>query len=203
MMLRHIGQAEVATKISNAWLRALEDGMHTADIFREGFSAKRLGTQAFAQAIIDRLGETPVHLQAEKQGSGLVIQLPDYQRENPVKELVGVDIFLDWTGSPVETLGDELAYLAGPDLQLKMITNRGVKVYPGGQPDTFCTDHWRCRFVAANAQVDGDNKIFAPIRYEHILELLSRLHTAGLQAVKTEQLYLFDGKRGFSLGQGE
>ncbi len=203
MMLRHIGQADIATTISNAWLRALEDGMHTADIFQEGFSAKKLGTQAFAQAVIDRLGETPVHLQPEKPGSGLTIHLPEYKRENPVKELVGVDVFLDWTGSSVEALGDELVYFAGPDLQLKMITNRGVKVYPGGQPDTFCTDHWRCRFVAANAPVDGDSKLFAPIRYEHILDLLSKLHVAGLQTVKTEQLYLFDGKRGFSLGQGE
>ena len=35
MMLVHIGQAEVAEKIHNAWLKTLEDGFHTAEIASE------------------------------------------------------------------------------------------------------------------------------------------------------------------------
>ena len=33
MMLNHIGQNEVASKVQNAWLKTLEDGIHTYDIY--------------------------------------------------------------------------------------------------------------------------------------------------------------------------
>jgi len=36
MMLVHIGQAEIAARVHNAWLRTLEEGIHTYDIFQEG-----------------------------------------------------------------------------------------------------------------------------------------------------------------------
>ena len=73
-----------------------------------------------------------------------------------------------------------------------MITNRGVKVYPDGLPETFCTDHWRCRFVAENDAT-----------FDQVLGLLRSLDGVGLEVVKTEHLYTWDGERGFSLGQGE
>jgi isocitrate dehydrogenase len=76
-----------------------------------------------------------------------------------------------------------------------MITNRGVKVYPDGFPESFCTDHWRCRFVAS------DDK--ATLQNEDILELLKNIHGGGFDFIKTEHLYTFDGERGYSLGQGE
>jgi isocitrate dehydrogenase len=84
-----------------------------------------------------------------------------------------------------------------------MITNRGVKVYPEGIKETYCTDHWRCRFVGMGAQISGPELSYAPITYEHIVALLSKLHHLGFDVIKTENLYEFDGKRGFSLGQGE
>ena len=76
-----------------------------------------------------------------------------------------------------------------------MITNRGVKVYPDGFPETFCTDHWRCRFVSVESG--------APVDHATVLRLLSRVHEHGLDFIKTEHLYAFDGERGYSLGQGE
>ena len=36
MMLVHIGQPEVAERVHNAWLRTIEDGIHTYDIFTRG-----------------------------------------------------------------------------------------------------------------------------------------------------------------------
>ncbi len=74
-----------------------------------------------------------------------------------------------------------------------MITNRGVKVYPDGQPETFCTDHWRCRFMAP--EKDTAN-------HAQVIELLRQLEEAGLDFIKTEQLYRINGERGYSLGQG-
>jgi isocitrate dehydrogenase len=76
-----------------------------------------------------------------------------------------------------------------------MITNRGVKVWPEGLPETFCTDHWRCRFLPA-----GDS---ASVSHAAILALLARINAAGLDFIKTEHLYTFDGERGYTLGQGE
>ena len=113
------------------------------------------------------------------------------------KELTGVDVFLDWVDSNRDpnVLGEQLQQIAGPDMKLKMITNRGVKVFPDGLPETFCTDHWRCRFVAADGQ--------SPVSHPQVIALLNRHAEAGLDFIKTEHLYTFDGERGYSLGQGE
>ena len=62
-----------------------------------------------------------------------------------------------------------------------------------GLPETFCTDHWRCRFMAEGREV-GREKIVA---------LLGRFAGAGLDFIKTENLCTFDGVPGFSLGQGQ
>jgi isocitrate dehydrogenase len=83
---------------------------------------------------------------------------------------------------------------AGEPLQLMMVTNRGVKVFPEGHPETCCTDHWRCRFVREDR---------GPNEHRQVLSLLHRLEQAGFDFIKTEHLYLFDGLPGYSLGQGE
>jgi len=125
MMLAHIGQAEVADKIKNAWLTTLEDGIHTGDIYQEGVSAKKVNTEEFADAIIERLGKTPSKLpmSAISKGSG-VINIPMYERKETVKQLTGVDVFIDWPGSDPNVIGEGLANIESPGLKLKMITNR-------------------------------------------------------------------------------
>jgi isocitrate dehydrogenase len=75
-----------------------------------------------------------------------------------------------------------------------MITNRGVKVWPGGLPETFCTDHWRCRFMAEQGKT---------LSHAAIAELLGRLAKAGVDFIKTEHLCTFNGEPGYSLGQGQ
>ena len=111
------------------------------------------------------------------------------------KTLVGVDVFLDWNeaGRDPDVLGKSLEALAGPDFRLALVTNRGVKVYPHGNPATLRTDHWRCRFPAVAEGIDGTA----------IPRLLLRIAEAGFDAVKTEHLYAFDGVRGYSQAQGE
>jgi isocitrate dehydrogenase len=193
MMLEHVGQTDVAEALHNAWLTTLEDGLGTADVARG--STQVLGTQEFARAVADRLGREPQYLEPAHSAA-----VPAVQRltpvARPVKTLHGVDVFLDWdeAGRDAAVLGSRLEPLTGEGLSLSMITNRGVKVYPGGFPETFCTDHWRCRFVATDDGVLGAGQVVA---------LLGRLHEAGLDVVKTENLYAFDGERGYSRGQGE
>ena len=84
--------------------------------------------------------------------------------------------------------------VAGDGWRLKMITNRGVKVWPDGAPETFWTDHWRCRFLPRHGK---------PLTNQDIVSLLQNLCDGGFDVIKTENLYEFDGRRGYSLGQGE
>jgi isocitrate dehydrogenase len=76
-----------------------------------------------------------------------------------------------------------------------MMTNRGIKVWPDGFPETFCTDHWRCR-----SMITSGNKTVTP---KDMLTVLSQLTEAGIDVIKTENLYTFDGQLGFALGQGQ
>jgi isocitrate dehydrogenase len=201
MMLVHIGQSEVADKVHNAWLKTIEDGIHTGDIFKPDVSKKRVGTEEFTNAVIERLGQKPQHLKAVdyEPGDAMPVIKP-VRRERPAsKELVGVDVFLDWNGNgdgdrDPNKLGATLSKHNTPLLRLVMITNRGLKVWPGGLAGTFCTDHWRCRFEAPDT---------TPISHQEILQLLDKLEKAGFDFIKTENLYKFDGQIGYSLAQGQ
>jgi isocitrate dehydrogenase len=193
-MLAHIGQGDAAARIQNAWLRTLEDGIHTLDIWREGTSSKLVGTQAFAAAVVERLGAAPARLKPAAFTGGPVIIPAPPQRPPARKELVGIDVFLHYGERDAEKLGKRVAALGTSELSLSMITNRGVKVYPDGFPETFCTDHWRCRFQAAAGKT---------VDPRQLLELLARVREAGLDWVKVENLYRFDGEAGFSMGQGQ
>src|SRR5437588_1880811 len=59
LMLIHIGQQDVAERVHNAWLRTLEDGIHTYDVYTEGVSKQKVGTKEFAQAVADHVGKKP------------------------------------------------------------------------------------------------------------------------------------------------
>lgn len=196
MMLVHIGQPDVAERVHNAWLRTIEDGIHTYDIYKDGTSRQKVGTREFAEAVVARLGQRPEKLRAASYAEApkQTVAAAQTVRQEVRKDLVGVDVFIHWSGGTPDDLGRRLEGLAG-DLPLRMISNRGVKVYPEGFPETFTVDHWRCRFLAR-----PEGAITSPAR---IVALLQRIADAGLDFIKTEHLYLFDGERGYSLGQGE
>ncbi len=194
LMLQHIGQIQIAEKIQNAWLRTIEDGIHTYDIFKEGVSNQKVGTKEFADAIIARLNEKPQQLAAVSYPSNAVLKLPKYKRK-PLKEkqLVGVDLFVHWPGTDAAELAEILQSLVSSELALEMITNRGIKVYPDGFSETFCTDHWRCRFKPTGPEFTKN----------HIVQLYQNAINVEIDVIKLEQLYTFDGKLGYSLGQGQ
>src|ERR671914_227348 len=70
MMLVHTGQTEAAARAHNAWLRTLEDGVHTYDIYKEGVSKEKVGTREFAEAVVARMGEKPSQLKAVTYKAG-------------------------------------------------------------------------------------------------------------------------------------
>lgn len=196
MMLVHIGQGDVAAKIHNAWLKTIEDGIHTGEIFREGVSKQRVGTDEFCKAVIERLGQVPATLgvvdYSGAQAGGMKLP-PLKPRVEEKKERVGVDLNLNWEGT-TEELVNMVQECANDDLPLTLISNRGTKVWPDGQPDTFCADNWRLRFMAANGQT---------VKTSSVVALLDRLNQHDMNFTKAVMLHTFDGQPGFSAAQGE
>ena len=194
MLLVHIDQPEVATRVHNAWLRTMEDGIHTYDIFAEGVSKQKVGTREFAEAVIARLGQKPQTLKAVEYKSkpkDTAKKAEHAVRIESKKELVGVDVFLDWSEHDSNKLAGLLQHTNGDGLKLQLITNRGARVWPNNMPETFTTDHWRCRFLGEGT-----------ISHAQITGLLQRVSEAGLDFIKIENLYNFDGQPGYSSVSG-
>ncbi len=195
LMLNHIGQGDVAEKVQNAWLKTIEDGIHTYDVYKEGVSRQKVGTRDFARAVIARLGRKPDQLKAVSYSEGSTMNLPAYEKKAPAqKDLVGVDVFVHWPGTNPDELAVLLQKMKPEGLELTMITNRGIKVWPEGFAETFCTDHWRCRYKPASGNLLDKTRI---------PQILSQAIESGIDVVKTENLYHFDGKPAYSLGQGQ
>jgi isocitrate dehydrogenase len=195
MMLNHLGQTPIAEKIQNAWLKTIEDGIHTNDIYNPSISKQKVGTQEFAEAVISNLGKTPNLLNSVYYAQHAALQLPKYIRKKPgVKKLEGVDLFVHWSGTDPNELAETINMIGTETLELTMITNRGIKVWPEGFKETFCTDHWRCRFKAKNTM---------HIDPQHIIDLFQNALNAKMDIIKSENLYSFDGKAAYSLGQGQ
>ncbi|PKH00356.1 NADP-dependent isocitrate dehydrogenase [Paraglaciecola sp. MB-3u-78] len=192
-MLSHIGQNDVAEKIHHAWLFTLEQGLHTADIYKEGKSKALLGTLEFADAVIANLGQSPKQLNAPSYEGSKPLKLPVVGHKVPCKkELVGIDIFLQWQDGIPQKLGDKSIKYGTAKLELKLMTNRCVKVWPEGFSETYCVDHWRCRFMSPTMQLS----------FTEVLNVQSRLHEAGFDVVKTENLYNFNGEPGYAAVHG-
>lgn len=184
-------------------------------------SDRPLSTSDFSKEIIARLGQKPKKLpvvsypevgssvpSAERNvGADPSLRLRLKQRESVKKECVGVDVFVDfWDSSrepseQPEALAELLqTQCKGSKLELQMISNRGMSVWPRGLKETFCVDHWRCRFVAARSEDVREDK---GVAHKDIVDLLSRMATGSVDFIKTEGLFTFDGEPGYSLGQGQ
>lgn len=195
MMLNHLGQSDIATNVDNAWRVTIEDGIHTGDIYKEANSSELVGTDEFADAVIARLGQQPKQLKEVKYVATKPITLAPYKkRPQAVKTLKGFDAFVDWNGTNANALGEILDQIKTEHLSLKMITNRGIKVWPNGFDETFCTDHWRCRFITDSVSI---------VPKEELVAVMQKASELNIDIIKTENLYEFDGKPAFSLGQGQ
>ena len=202
MMLISIDQADVAERIHNAWLKTIEDRVWTYDLVRRVKAAgetkyTQVGTQEFAKAVVARLGQEPEHLKSVRySGKPIKIQRSQLTNVRDAKmQLDGVDVFIGNGKLSPDELGRKLEQLAEPKFRLIMITNRGQKVYPDGYPETFCTDHWRCRFQVPEG---APHPTHADVRW-----LLEMIEQNNLEWIKIENLYLMNGKRAYILGQGQ
>ena len=200
-MLVHINQPDVATLIENAWLKTLEDGIHTADIFSSAHSKEKVGTKEFARAVIARLHQVPTHFKPADYKAGAYTKIECYGERPWVKskkDLVGVDIFIDNpTDVPAAQLAATLSSLQGP-LSLIVIVSRGLKIWPDSSIDTPYLRHCCLRF-----QSSKNTNQLRPVTHDDILNLLRQFNELHLDVIKTENLYLFDGELGFTLAQGQ
>lgn len=191
LMLEHIGQHDVAAKIYNAWVKAIEDGCHTGDIAVKG--SKILNTKEFTQAVIERLGQVPEKLPKATSSGKVAMDMTNVCRACQVtqdKKQVGVDVFVD-SLLPYEELGEVIKNASTDKLQFELMSSRGMKVYPGGGVVAPDSDFWRCRFY-------GDS-----LTSSDVYKVLQLIEKSGISWVKIENLYNYDGVRGFSLCQGE
>ncbi|HEY1975625.1 MAG TPA: NADP-dependent isocitrate dehydrogenase [Candidatus Baltobacteraceae bacterium] len=194
LMLVHIGQAEAAERVHNAWLTTIEEGIHTYDIYKEGVSKQKVGTREFADAVIARLGQKPHTLKAAEYDPNVQMNLAIRPAgKPPMKVRAGVDLFIDRRDGNPDMIADLMQKFNVPGTKLTVISNRGTKVWPNGNPDTYWSDHWSCRF-------EGEGELFTA---EHVVKLLEAADRAGFDVIKTEGLYTFNGERGYSLAQGE
>ena len=197
-MLVHIGQVEAAERAHNAWLRTIEEGIHTYDIFKEEVSKEKVGTKEFAEAVAARVGQRPETLPAvayNKEKASIKTN-PPYHRPKVDRKLIGVDVFCEYIGKTAE-IAAKLESCNSDRLKLRMISSRGMSVWPGGLEQTLLCDHWRCRFHIEDPE--GEDAL----PHSEVVALLDRVNQSGLEFIKTEGLYYFDGKPAFQMGQGQ
>ena len=173
----------------------MEDGIHTYDVFSEAVSKHKVGTREFAAAVVERLGQKPERLKAVHYGPAPQRQAAREQAARPAGArgvLNGIDLFVEWNAKDAEGLAAALKNAGGDGLSLVMIDNRGVKVWPDGMAETFCTESFRCRFLSQGS-----------VSQQQVLALQGRVIGCGVEIAKTESLRTFDGKPGYTLAQGQ
>ena len=120
----------------------------------------------------------------------------DYGPREKFMEEFGVDVFVEYTKGSPDDLGAILSQCEAHGMNLEMIDNRGMAVWPNGMPGIFCSDSFRARFKLS----DGTN---GTVDHHSIIQLLERITAAGIEFLKTELLYNFNGTPGFTRGQGQ
>ena len=201
MIMVHLGEGKVALTIENAWKKTLEDGIHTSDIYHENDSSKNVGSQEFADAIIENLGSKPKEL--------LIANYPSEAKQDAVdtkkysikdvscesKVLVGVDVFFDMDESSPNKIAEIIHKATSGSLELKTIALKGLKIWPTSSNEKVLSNHYCTRFMAAKEDIH--------ISHYDISKFLTELAKADLDFIKIENLYDFSGNRGYSLAQGE
>jgi isocitrate dehydrogenase len=192
MMLKYLGEFEAAAAIEHAVLTTLLDGKLTGDVV--GYD-KGVKTSEYTKAVIKNLGRKA---DGWKVRTAKPIKMPELSRNQvfrpaKTKEVVGADIFVESAVVPAE-LGPSLeAIAAQAPLKLKMISNRGTKVYPDGNPNIDCVSQHRCRFMTRSG---------SPIAFDDALALARKINETH-EVCHIERLLRIDGADGFTKAQGE
>lgn len=195
IMLYHNHQKEAAEKIQNAWLIYIENEMRFNISSTNDNEQYSTSEESIFEQLLDNLNKKPQLLKPtihNNVNTNVAKFKDDHISKNKV--LKGVDVFINWSGTDPNILADIICKLNTDSIALTMITNRGIKVWPHGFKETFCTDHWRCRFKSKHNE---------SITKSDIHKILNKAIDLNIDFIKTENLYEIDGKMAYSLGQGQ
>jgi len=197
MLLNHVCLFEKAALIQNAVNYTIEQGVHTADLYDEKNSSKKVGTKEFTDEVIKNLGQKPSKLPAAKiktEDSCEVrtVDLTSSPMISKERKLVGVDVFIDYSATDLGEFGKSLTKETSKlKLNLQMISSKGLKIWPDVNAEGKPSDMVRCRFISNAGNKEASHK--------DILELLTLLNKKNFTFIKTENLYLYDETLGFSV----
>ena len=186
-LLLYIEQTDTAEKIKNAWLKTLEDGIHTYDIFQQGVSRKKVGTKEFSEEIINRLGDQPQKLKPVNYKK--IKKIETYtipQAQDLKKECVGADIFFDKKNVSDCASLVSLLKTFETDLKLNSLKCRGLEVWPGPETRLMLSDHWAARFLSPR-----------PVPLKKVLDLMLKMEENQFKCIKMEGLFSFNDELGF------
>ena len=124
------------------------------------------------------------------------------------KTLIGFDLFIDWNHQFSELLA-VLKNMESDVLEVKMISAKGLLIWP--LTDQHMMPNYSqgltvLRFIGKGITSKSSNEIIdasKTISHQDIIDMLSIMHQKKFDFVKYEGLYLFDGKPGYTSGQGE
>lgn len=189
MMLNYLGEPLIAKTIHEAWLCTIEQGIHTYDIYNEKTSKQKVGTKEFAQAVIKNLGEKPAILSSLDYNEKPLPNKTKHHSSSTTtqRKLVGVDIYI-YNKESLDEFGERLCKMDFFPFELQMIMNRGIQIWPGNHLEIENIEQMHCRFLIPNKQTTTNREISS--LYQKIVE-------ANYDIIKTENLYIFDNKRGF------
>jgi isocitrate dehydrogenase len=197
-MLRHLGFMENAATIENALLYTLENGVRTGDFGDR--SKPAANTTEFAEAIIANFGRvpaqgmkpilpnqpmTPTMFKLEKNA---MMMTDETQNE----KIVGVDMFIESSAQP-EIIAEKCIHHGGTKFKLLSVSNRGTQVWPTGSKYTNLVNQYNLRFETLNDQT---------LNQQDIVGLYVSL-SADFKVCSLEVLNMWDGKRAYSLAQGQ
>ncbi|TCJ14279.1 NADP-dependent isocitrate dehydrogenase [Flaviaesturariibacter flavus] len=197
-MLRHLGFRENAAVIENALLYTLEQGIHTGDFGDK--SKPAVNTTEFAQAIIANFGRVPeqgMRPMMENTVENLAVCRLEkntmmVSKETSEEKIVGIDVFIE-SSENHDAVARKCLQHTTDLFKLVTISNRGTQVWPKGSVFTNLVNQYTCRFESVGDQ--GVTQI-------DLLELQKRL-TQDFKICSTELLNEWDGKRSYSLAQGQ
>jgi isocitrate dehydrogenase len=187
-MIIYIGQMGTAKLIYDAWLKTLEDGTHTADLYNEKISKQKVGTKEFAEAVIENLGKKPKILSELIVSNDLESKInkveDNYEQDYKIKKLVGSDIILAWDRS--SNFDRVIELFKSNKLQIIAIYSKGLAIWPGNPKSV--SDQITCRFIAGEKQT---------ITNSDVNSILANLEENNFDVVRMDKLYLYDEKEGF------
>jgi isocitrate dehydrogenase len=194
MMLNHIGQGDIAAKIHNAWLKTIEEGYHTADIYNKETSKQQCSSKEFTKHVVANLGKKPEHFAAVDYSEAKPMALPQIDLHSQDERLIGLDIYVEEIVDSISELVAKYEHVHDK-FELQHIAQRGIKYWPNIEVAGNLGDMWRLRYILA----DDDHEL----SQEELLALQSKVIEKGGKIAMTHVLNLYEGMAGFTKAQGE